>query len=308
MSQGRVVEARTGAGTATSLTAELALVGIAAVWGATFVLVQDAVRLLPVLTFLAYRFTAAAALVGPVFAGELRRLPPDGWRGGAAIGACLTAGYVFQTFGLVRTTASNTGFITGLYVVFTPLLGRLLFRRAVSRRTWIAAAAATIGLALLSGGGGEIHAAGDALVLLCAVAFAMHILVTGREAARHPPGPLVFVQLAVCGVTCLVGAAALGQLRLPSTPAVWGTLALTAVVASALGFFVQTYAQRRTTPARTALILASEPVFAGLFAYLLRGETLSALQWTGAAVILAAILWVELAPRAAAAAPGASAP
>ena len=277
--------------------AELGLVGIAAVWGLTFVMVQDAVELLPVTAFLAYRFIPAAALVAAFSRGQLRRLTAAGWRAGAAMGAFLTAGYVFQTFGLLQTTASNAGFITGLFVVFTPMLGVLVLRRPASGVVWAAAGTSAVGLFLLSGAGETFRPAGDGLVLLCALAFAAHILMTDRAVARHPVGALVAVQLGLTGAVCLAAAAAAGQLEPPRGVTVWSALLVTSLVASALGFFVQSYAQRHASPARTALILASEPAFAGLFGYLLAGERLSAVGWLGAALILAAIVAVDAVPR-----------
>jgi drug/metabolite transporter (DMT)-like permease len=277
------------------LTAELGLVGIAAVWGATFTMVQDAIEQLPTMAFLGYRFTAAALLVGVIFWRPLRRLGRDGWRAGLAMGVFLTAGYVFQTLALEHTSASNTGFITGLFVVITPLLAAALLRERIGRLGWTAAAVSALGLYLLSGTHGLNW--GDGLALLCAVAFSGHILVTARAARRYDAGGLLVVQLAVCGAFCLVVGAAAGDLETPRGATVWSALAVTAVVASALGFFVQTYAQRHAPPARTALILASEPAFAGLFGYVLAGDRLSAVAWTGAALIMAAIVAVEVVPR-----------
>lgn len=279
------------------LAAELALVAIAAVWGLTFAMVQDAVGLLPVLAFLAYRFVPAALLVAAVCRRPLAALGPAGLRAGLAMGAFLTAGYVLQTFALEHTSASSTGFITGLVVVLTPLLGALTLGQRVGPVAWAAALASAAGLALLSGVGGELHALGDGLALLCAFAFAAHILATDRGVAAHDVGALLAVQLGVCGLFTLVAAAALGQLEIPRGWTVWGALLVTSLLASALAFFVQSYAQRHAPPARTALILASEPAFAGLFGYLLAGDRYSALQWAGAALILAAIVAVEAVPR-----------
>lgn len=264
--------------------AELALVGVAAVWGLTFVMVQDAVAVLPVLAFLAYRFLAAAALVAVVFARPLRTLGAAGWRAGLLMGVCLTAGYVLQTFALEHTTASNVGFITGLVVVITPLLV------GADRVALSTGAVAAVGLALLSGVGGDLEALGDGLALGCAVGFSLHILATNRGVARHHVGALLVVQLTFCGAACMVAALALGDLEMPQGATVWSALAVTAVLASALAFFIQSSAQRHATPSRTALILASEPGFAGLFGYLLAGDRLSALSWVGAALIVAAIV------------------
>jgi drug/metabolite transporter (DMT)-like permease len=274
--------------------AEAALVGIAAVWGLTFVMVQDAVARLPVLAFLGYRFTAAAVLVALLFAGELRRLSPEGWRVGLAMGVFLTGGYLSQTYALEHTTASNAGFITGLFVVLTPVLGALFLRDHVGRLAWAAAAVAALGLFLLSGTNG-VHV-GDALALLCAACFAAHILVTGHGVRNHSLGALLAIQLGACGVVSLIAGAAAGQLEAPTGRTVWSALLVTALIASALGFFVQSFAQQETSPARTALILTSEPAFAGLFGYL-HGDRLTAVNWFGAVLIMVAIAGVEVIPR-----------
>jgi len=294
--------------------AEGALVAVAAVWGLTFVMVQDAIELLPTMAFLGYRFLPAALLVAVVFHRRVRRLSAAGWRAGGLMGLFLTAGYIFQTLGLEQTTASNAGFITGLFVVLTPVLGAIFLRDRIPGIAWAAAAVSAIGLFLLSGAGAEFTARGDGLVLMCAVAFAGHILVTARavgarSAVRspigraperdspHDVGALLVVQLGVCGIVCIAIAAALGDLEAPRGATVWSALIVTSLIASALGFFVQTYAQQHAPPARTALILASEPAFAGLFGWLLASERLSALSWAGAALILTAIVVVEVVPR-----------
>jgi drug/metabolite transporter (DMT)-like permease len=275
--------------------AELALISVAAVWGLTFVMVQDAIEKLPTLAFLGYRFTAAAVVVAIVCWGALRALPAAGWGAGALMGVFLTLGYVLQTLGLEHTTASNAGFITGLFVVFTPMLAALVLRERIGRLAWAAAALSVVGLYLLAGGGSPNR--GDVLVLGAALSFAAHILATARAVRDYDTGALLAVQLGVCGLVSLAGAAIGGQIEAPTDGSVWVALAVTALVASALGFFIQTYAQRHTTPARTALILASEPAFAGLGGYLFAGERLSAIGWLGAALIMTAIVAVELVPR-----------
>ena len=275
--------------------AELALVGVAAIWGATFTVVQDAIEKLPAMAFLGYRFATATLIVAVVFRAPLRRLSAAGWRAGLAMGAFLTAGYVLQTLALERTSASNAGFITGLFVVITPLLAALVLRERIGPTAWLAASASGLGLFLLSGADGLN--AGDALALAGAVGFALHILATSRAVRDHDTGALLVVQLGVCGLFCLAVAAAGGRLDAPPDASVWWALAVTALLASALAYFVQTYAQRHAPPARTALILASEPAFAGLFGYLLAGDRLAAPAWAGAALIMAAIVAVEVIPR-----------
>ena len=277
--------------------AEFALIGVAAVWGLTFPVVQDAIAIVPTMTFLAYRFIPAAALVAAITHRELRKLSWQGLRAGLLMGVFLTAGYIFQTLGLERTTASNAGFITGMYIVLTPVFGALLLGHRPGGVAWVAAAVATAGLFLLSGAGGEgSNLTGDGLVLICAASFALHILATDRAVKSHDVSALLVVQLAVAGLFCLAVAGAAGDLVVPRDASVWVALAVTSVIASAVGFFVQTYAQQHASPARTALILGSEPAFAGLFAYLLKGETLGGPQWLGAVLILSAIVAVELVP------------
>ncbi len=275
--------------------AEVGLIGVATVWGLTFVMVKDAIETLPVMTFLAYRFLAASALVGSVWGRRVMALSSDGWRAGLVMGIFLTAGYIFQTVGLRYTSASNAGFITGMFVVLTPLFGALVLRQRAGRPAWIAGAVSAVGLFLLSGAG-SVHLLGDLLVFGCASSFAWHILVTDKGVSRHHFGALVVVQLGFCGLFSLAVAAIAGDLEVPRSGPVWSALIVTAVFASALGFFIQTYAQKHAPPARTALILGSEPAFAGLFAYVLAGETLSPLGWAGAVLILAAILTVDVVP------------
>ena len=272
--------------------AEISLIGVCAVWGLTFPLVQDAVEAIPVTTFLGYRFTAAALLAAIVFRRKLPSLGAAGLKAGAAMGVFLTAGYLLQTFGLERTTASNAGFITGLFVVLTPLLGAIFLRQRAGGPVWVAAGVSAVGLYLLSGGAGEVHLLGDLLVFGCAVAFSFHILVTDPAVKVHDVSALLVVQLAFCGLVCLGLAAGRGELVIPRASSVWFALAVTAVFASVLGFYVQAFAQQHASPARTALILATEPAFAGLFAYLLKGQTLDVWGWVGAASIMAAILTV----------------
>ena len=213
------------------------------------------------------------------------------------MGVFLTGGYVFQTLGLEETTASNTGFITGLFVVLTPVLGAVFLRQRIPVSAWVAAGVAMFGLWLLSGAGGDFDLRGDGLVFLCAISLAAHILATASAVRRFDVGALLAVQLGVVGLVSLAIAAAAGQLEPPEGTTVWSALIVTSLVASALGFFVQSFAQKHAPPARTALILASEPAFAGLFGWLLNDERLTATGWLGAALIMAAIVAVEIVPR-----------
>jgi len=276
---------------------EVALVAIAAVWGLTFVMVKDAIEELPTMAFLAYRFIPASLIVAVVFRKQLTRLSPDGWKAGAVMGVFLAGGYIFQTLGMEQTTASNAGFITGLFVVLTPVLGAVVLRIGVPPTVWVAAGIAAIGLWLLSGAGTDFNTRGDGLVLVCSFSLAAHILATSRAVKLHDVGALLAVQLGVVGFVCLGIGAAAGDLEAPHGATVWSALIVTSLIARALGFFVQTFAQQHAPPARTALILAAEPAFAGLFGWLLNDERLSAAGWLGAALIMTAIVAVEIIPR-----------
>lgn len=294
MSTGDGAAGRAGA----SRRAELSLLAITAVWGLTFVTVQDAVELMPVSSFLGYRFIAAALLLAIVFRRRLSGLNARGLWQGIVMGVLLTAGYLFQTYGLEATSASKAGFITGLFVVITPLLARCFGGPAIGRVAWLAAAVSALGLYLMSGGVEGFTFRGDGLELLCAVAFSGHIVATGWAVSEgHDVAALVVVQLAVTGFVCTAIAAFAGQLVVPHGAGLWTALVLTSVVASSLAFMVQSWAQREADPARTALILAGEPAFAGFFGWWLAGDTMGLMGWFGAALILGAIVAVDAVPR-----------
>jgi len=213
------------------------------------------------------------------------------------MGLFLAGGYIFQTLGMENTTASNAGFITGLFVVLTPVLGAIVLRDRLPGTVWAAAAVAAVGLWLLSGAGTDFNTRGDGLVLICSFSLAAHILATAHAVKAHDVGALLAIQLGVVGLVCLAIGAMAGDLEAPHGGTVWSALIVTSLIASALGFFVQTFAQQHAPPARTALILAAEPAFAGLFGWLLNDERLSATGWLGAALIMTAIVAVEIIPR-----------
>jgi drug/metabolite transporter (DMT)-like permease len=276
---------------------EVALIAIASVWGLTFVMVDDAIRELPTMAFLAYRFIPAALIVAVVFHRQLRSLPPAGWRAGLVMGVFLTGGYVFQTLGMEETTASNAGFITGLFVVMTPVLGAVFLRQHIPVVAWVAAGLALVGLWLLSGASDDFNLRGDGLVFLCAISLAAHILATAHAVKDYDVGALLAIQLGTVGLITLAIGALAGDLEKPEGSTVWSALIVCSLIASALGFFVQTFAQQHAPPARVALILAAEPAFAGLFGWLLNDERLAATGWVGAALIMTAIVAVEIVPR-----------
>ena len=263
------------------------LLGVTAIWGWTFVLVKDAIEAYPTLPFLGLRFLIAAAVMALV----VRRLP--GRRVllvGTVIGLPLAGGYLLQTIGLRFTSPGNTGLITGLFFVFTPLLDRL-FGTPIRVRTLLAVAVALAGTLLLTGGWQGGIRVGDVLIVGCAVCFALQIVLLSRWSSGVAAEELTLVQLATCAVLFMLGGAA--QLRPPS-PSVWFALVITGVFASAVAFFIQTWVQSHLTASRTALVLASEPVWALFFSVMLAGQRLDAVQALGAALVIAAIVGHEL--------------
>ena len=274
------------------MPAVLALVLVTAVWGVTFVQVKDAVALYPLFAFLAVRFWIATLTLAVPGLPRVRSLGRPGFVGGAFLGLLLAAGYTLQTAGLERTTVSSTGFITGMYVVLTPLIALVLVRSRIGLSVWGGVALSTIGLAMLSG----IHAGsvtGDLLVLAAAAVYSLQIVLMERYAPRYDAVAFTFVEMLAAGVALGVVAAALGDLHLPHGWTVWGALLVTGVFASALAFLVQTWAQRRTSATRTALAFTMEPVWTAFFGYTLAGDRLGLLGWGGCAVIMAGIVLAE---------------
>jgi drug/metabolite transporter (DMT)-like permease len=276
----------------------VALVAVTAVWGVTFVQVKDAVALYPLFAFLAVRFAIATGVLAVPAWSRVRALGRDGGVGGVLLGLLLAAGYVLQTAGLERTTVSSTGFITGMYVVLTPLLALALLRARIGRAAWGGVALATAGLAMLSGiHGGSIS--GDLLVLAAAAVYSLQIVLLERYAPRVDPLAFTFLEMAAAFSGLLVVAVALGDLQAPHGWTVWAALVVTGVFASALGFLLQAWAQRRTSATRTALAFSLEPVWAAFFGYTLSGDRLGALGWGGCAAIMAGIVLAEPAAAAA---------
>jgi drug/metabolite transporter (DMT)-like permease len=270
----------------------LVLIAVTAVWGVTFVQVKDAVALYPLFAFLALRFAIASLTLAPPGARRLRSLGRGGWAAAVFAGALLGAGYALQTAGLERTSVSSTGFITGMYVVLTPLLALALFRARVGAPAWIGVALATIGLALLAGIDGG-SALGDLLVLAGSAVYSLQIVLMERYAPRYDAIAFTLVEMLTSFAGLLAIALALGQLHVPHGWTVWGALIVTGVFASALAFLAQTWAQQRATATQTALAFSLEPVWAAFFGFTLAGDRLGPLGWFGCAVIMAGIVVAE---------------
>ncbi|MGH2784170.1 MAG: DMT family transporter [Actinomycetota bacterium] len=293
----------------------LALLGVTAAWGVSFPIVKCALERCPQIDggfglgsvrsptepflFLSLRFLIASLLVGAASFRALRALTRRQVLIGGGVGLALCAGYVFQTFGLERTTASNAGLLTGLYVVLTPILGAVVHRKLPSWSTAAGATLAIVGLFLIAAPSGIRIGLGDGLIVVCALFFAVHLVLLGRYAGSAPVVALVTLQL---GVTAIVtGALALTVERapLPTESGIWAAIVGTAILATVVAFFIQTAAQRFIPPSRTAVILTMESPMAALFGFVMLGERLTARGWAGAALIVAGMLLAELMARGA---------
>lgn len=278
-----------------SRSGDAALVVAAVCFGGTFLVVQDAVARVEPIPFLAVRFCIGALVLWPL--ARRRPASPGEWRDGGLAGIALLAGYVLQTVGLQYTSSATSAFITYLLVVFVPVLGLLLLRRRPHRVTLLGIAVAVVGMVLLTdpGGAGDTggFGRGEILTLGCAIAFAAHVVILGETAHRHDPIRLAAIQVALVGVACTVPGVWMGGYGFPASALV--AAVATAVIATAAAFVLQVTGQRTVPPARAALLLLLEPVFAAGLASA-NGDDLRPPQLGGAALILAAVLLSELLP------------
>ena len=272
--------------------ASVALVAVTAVWGYTFVVVQDAVAYMPVMDFLAWRFLVASVVMIALRPTCLRNVTRLELLRGVGLGTVLGLGYIAQTYGLRYTSAAISGFITGMFVVLTPVMSWILLRRRTNRNTWMVVALATAGLALLSLKGWSVGI-GDLLTLGCAVFFAIHIVGLGQWSSQYEPYPFALLQIGTVAIISLIAATA-GGIALPPDAEVWKAIGITAILATAVAFFVQTWAQSLVPATRAAVVMTMEPVFAGVFAVVIGGNQLTLRTLGGAACILAAMLVITL--------------
>jgi drug/metabolite transporter (DMT)-like permease len=282
-------------GRRTSLLATLALLAMTACWGTTFFLIKDLLDRVPVLDFLAVRFAIASVALFLLAPRALGRLSGPSRRTAVVLGLLYGVAQILQTAGLAHTPASVSGFITGMYVVATPLFAALLLRLRITAITWGAVALAMVGLGILTLSGFSIGY-GEALTFCAAMLYALHIVGLGAWSNAAEAMGMTIVQLVVITVVCFV-ASAPGGMVLPSTAGDWLAVVYMAVFAGALALAGQTWAQAHLPPTRTAIIMSMEPVFAAFFAVLLGGESLTLRMLFGGLLVLTAMLVVELAPR-----------
>jgi len=282
-----------------TLLATLALLAMTASWGSTFILIHDLLDRMPVLDFLAVRFTIASVAILLVSPRAIGRLSRDRMRHALVLGGLYGVAQILQTAGLAHTPATVSGFITGMYVVATPLFAALLLHTRIGAMTWAAVGLATVGLGVLTLG--DVSAGiglgyGEALTLVSAMIYALHIVGLGAWSNARDALGMSIVQCIVIAVICSL-AAAPGGIVLPETRADWLSISYMALFAGAAALLGQTWAQAHLPPTRTALIMSMEPVFAAFFAVTLGGESLTSRMLLGGALVLAAMLIVELVPR-----------
>ena len=278
-----------------SQIALIALVGVTAIWGWTFLIVQDAISRMPVMDFLAFRFTIASVVMFVLRPRCLRGVSRRGLLRGSLLGVVLGLGYIAQTFGLLSASAAVSGFITGMFVVLTPVIAWIILRHKTPRSTWLAVVLACVGLALLSLHGWSVGI-GEMLTLACAFFFALHIVGLGEWSPQYDPYGFTLIQISMVALMSLIAAAPDG-IEMPPDSAVWIAIGITSVLATALAFLVQTWVQSLVSPTRAAVIMTMEPVFAGIFAVVIGGNQLTARIIAGAACVLAAMLVIQLTPH-----------
>ena len=279
----------------TAFLATLALLAITACWGSTFFLTKDLLERVPVLDYLAVRFAIASVALIVLFPRAQGRLSPAARGRAAVLGLLYGVGQILQTAGLEHTAATVSGFITGLYVVCTPLLAAPLLRQRIGGATWGAVLLAVAGLAVLTLRGVSMGY-GEGLTFVAAVLYAGHIVGLGAWSTAADAMGMATVQLLSITVVCALVTAPDGVV-LPASSADWASVVYMAVFAAAFALAGQTWAQAHLPPTRSAIIMSMEPVFAAFFAVLLGGESLTQRMFVGGAMVLAAMLIVELSPR-----------
>jgi drug/metabolite transporter (DMT)-like permease len=275
--------------------AVLALLAVAAAWGSTFFLTKDLLTRMDVADYLALRFLIASValiLVHPPAIARLSRL--DRGRG-VALGITYGIAQLAQTEGLRHTSASVSGFVTGMYVVFTPLLGAVILRHRIGRWAWCAVILATAGLGVLSLRGFSLGD-GELLTLASAGLYALHIIGLGAWSTSKNAFGLSSLQMVVITAVCAIGAVP-GGFSAPSTGRDWISVVYMALVAGAIALIVQTWAQAHLAPTRAAIAMTMEPVFASAFAVLFGSDSLTWRMVVGGALVVSAMYLVELAPR-----------
>ena len=270
----------------------ITLMAIAAIWGSAFLSMKGTLERLDVNSFLAWRFTIATLLLIAIRPSVLKKIDLSFLKKGAILGLFLSSGYIFQSFGLTLTTVSNTGFITGLYVVLTPIVAAVILRKNITLVEWFAVLVATVGLALLSFNGFKFGI-GEFLVLVSALLFAFHIVGLGEWSKGSDTYALTVLQLGTCARVTFIASFKSG-FKVPPDSGVWWSIIYTAIFATALAFIVQTWAQSFIAPSTVAVILAAEVVFAAAFGIWLLDEPVTLRIALGGFLVIASMYLIIL--------------
>ncbi len=265
---------------------------VAAIWGSAFLSMKGTLERLDVNSFLTWRFVIATLLLIAIRPTVLKKIDLPFLKKGVILGLFLSSGYIFQSFGLTLTTVSNTGFITGLYVVFTPVVAAVILRKNITLVEWFAVLVATVGLALLSFNGVKFGV-GEFLVLISALLFAFHIVGLGEWSKGLDTYALTVIQLGTCAVITFLASFKSG-FKAPPDSGVWWSIIYTAIFATALAFIVQTWAQSFIAPSTVGVILAAEVVFAAAFGIWLLNEPVTLRIALGGLLVLASMYLIIL--------------
>ena len=269
-----------------------ALLTVSAAWGLSFVVMKDAIQRQSVNNFLFTRFTLAVIVMILIRPQTIKLFNKDLLQRGGLAGIFLGLGYIAQTLGLERTGAAITGFITGLYVVLTPLIASIVLKEKITKFTWLCIAVATFGLGLLSIRGFSVGI-GEMFVLASAVLFAAHIIALSKWSLGRDVYAMTVIQLTMCAILAGLASAVEGY-SLPPDRGVWSVIIFTAVFATAVAFIVQTWSQAHISATKVAVILTMEVVFAALFAILLGGERLTLQTAIGGILVVVAMYLIVL--------------
>ena len=269
-----------------------ALLTVSAAWGFSFVVMKDAIQRQSVNNFLFTRFTLAVIVMILIRPQVIKHFNKDLLQRGGLAGIFLGLGYIAQTLGLERTGAAITGFITGLYVVLTPLIASFVLKEKITKFTWCCIALATFGLGLLSIRGFSVGI-GEMFVLASAFLFAAHIIALSKWSSGRDVYAMTVIQLTMCAILAGLASAIEGY-SLPPDTGVWGVVIFTAVFATAIAFIVQTWSQAHMSATKVAVILTMEVVFAAVFAIVLGGERLTLQTALGGVLVVVAMYLIVL--------------
>ena len=269
-----------------------ALLTVAMAWGWSFVIMKDAIERQSVNNFLFTRFIVAVVVMVLIRPRVLQLLNRELLIRAGAAGFFLGSGYIFQTLGLERTGAAITGFVTGLYIVLTPIFAAIILRQRVDRFTWMCIAIATVGLGLLSIRGFSVGL-GELLTFISAIFFALHIIALSKWSSGRDAYAMTVVQLAMCALLSGVASIPSGYSPPPDL-GVWAVVVFTAVFATAIAFIIQTWSQAHMSATKVAVILTMEVVFAALFAILFGGESLTLQSTLGGLMVITAMYLIVI--------------